>query len=202
MRKSTFERVSFAYNFVEEHITRDYRFAIKHMDKYLTIKYEDRIVDIGSGTCKIAEKLSNKVKNIINIDPSKALLSKNKNLIKIQADGTHIPIKNDVFDKIFLINVLHHIDQKHHDKFFLEAHRILKRNGKLLLIDLRKPKKLAEKMFARFDQFTSGGKTFYYNADEMKKKLHEIGFSKIEWKKLLDDYPEKKDMRYIFIAEK
>ena len=71
-------------------------------------------------------------------------------------DATQMPYKNETVDGILLINVLHHI--KNVEQFFTEADRVLKENGRIVLIEP------ANTIWARFVYTRFHHETFDTNA--------------------------------------
>lgn len=204
MKNSTFNKLAPFYDFIEEKITNDYPCALRHINKYLEIKNDEKIIDIGGGTCKIAEQFYRKAKTMVNIDPSKALLTHNSNkeICKILCSGYNIPIKDSVFDKALLINTLHHINKKYCAELFSEAYRVLKKNGKFFILDLKKPRIWPEKVFTKIDHIGSGGKIFYHNPTEVKAFLLDVGFIKVEQKEIISEHPANENWRYVLMAKK
>ena len=81
-------------------------------------------LEVGSGICNFD---SDKTQKIIRIDIQSA-----KGL-DILADAHFLPFKDKLFSNIYLFDVLHHLDCPLN--FFLEANRVLKKGGKLIMIE-------------------------------------------------------------------
>jgi ubiquinone/menaquinone biosynthesis C-methylase UbiE len=84
------------------------------LPKSLNLK-EANVLDMGCGSGRWTKYLSDKVKFIEAVDPSKAVLSayyllKNESNVRItQASVEHLPFPDNSFDLVFSLGVLHHI---------------------------------------------------------------------------------------------
>jgi ubiquinone/menaquinone biosynthesis C-methylase UbiE len=111
---------------------------LEAISKYVAIDSINRIIDLGCGTGRFMEGLSNHFSaKVYGIDPSWNMLSMAKQTLIshkiefIQGDAENIPLANDVADMIFLSMVYHHIKNK--DKAIYEFRRILKAYGFLCI---------------------------------------------------------------------
>ncbi len=114
---------------------------------HLKLKGKETIVDAGCGTgsliCKIQEKFNHKGR-IIGFDITPAMLDIaelkvteqrfNKNLQLELAHCEHFTAQNNSVDVLISSSVLHHLP--HPEQALHEFHRVLKKNGRLLLLDL------------------------------------------------------------------
>ncbi|MEK7510333.1 MAG: methyltransferase domain-containing protein [Patescibacteria group bacterium] len=84
------------------------------------LKESDRILDIGAGSCAIAEVLRNKKFSVTPLDiENLSLVSDIKPLLY---DGKVLPFQNNAFDVSLLISTLHHLPKP--EEIVLEARRI------------------------------------------------------------------------------
>ena len=82
-----------------------------------------RILEIGSGAGFIKKIIPNIITSeIISLEG-----------IDIQLDATKLNFDDNCLDAILLLNVFHHISEP--EKFLLECNRVLKKNGKILMIE-------------------------------------------------------------------
>jgi ubiquinone/menaquinone biosynthesis C-methylase UbiE len=106
---------------------------LKFLKKY--VDSGDCLLDIGCGNGRLSDMFENKNIQYIGIDFSKELIEiakkeRGKNRIFIQANALKLPFKDNYFDTVFSIAVLHHIPSKENRiKFLTEANRVLKPNG-------------------------------------------------------------------------
>jgi demethylmenaquinone methyltransferase/2-methoxy-6-polyprenyl-1,4-benzoquinol methylase len=170
--------ISKLYDFAEKHYIRDYERALIAINKQLIINDIDIVLDIGGGTGFILKNIYKKAYIAINLDTSKNMLKqlKNKNIFKIQGDGTFIPLKNESINIILLINVLHHIHEKNHRILFKEIYRILKKKGTFFMMDLYFPMTFMAKIFTLIEEF-SVGKTYHKQSEKIKEILIEVGLT-------------------------
>lgn len=96
------------------------------------------IVDVGSSVGWLERALARyKVKEVIGIEPQEQVLEFAQRNVRgakfILGDALDIPIKNSYADQVFLFDVLEHVPKGTELKALKEIHRVLKKNGKLLL---------------------------------------------------------------------
>lgn len=80
-----------------------YQFKLKRILPYININ--DKILDLGCGSCYLTKKIQNKGYNIIGID----VVNKSKYYNPLIFNGKIIPFKNKSFDVTISSFVLHHI---------------------------------------------------------------------------------------------
>ena len=99
------------------------------------VKEKERVLDLGCGNGRFYEKLRNT--DYTGIDSSQKLIEiAKKNYPNVDfkvASAFDIPFKNEEFDRIYCLAVLHHIPQKYHSRFLEETKRVLKNGGFLIL---------------------------------------------------------------------
>ncbi len=91
-----------------------------NFSSYLIKQY--KILDVGSGNCLITQNLKEKGFNIIPIDIQN--LSIVKTITPIVYDGKTLPFKQQSFDTILLLTVLHHSDDPY--QLITECSRVAK----------------------------------------------------------------------------
>lgn len=96
-------------------------------------------LDVGTGTGEVLRKL-NSSKLRIGIDLSYKMLKVAKEKCGgcyfLVADGENMPFKDKSFDRISLSLVFRHLENQ--ERFLKEAKRLLKKGGRVGLIDIRK----------------------------------------------------------------
>jgi len=194
----SFDKISFLYNFIEKNIVKDFEGSLDIIYKHLSLKKEFILIDIGGGTGYITSHLSNKVKQAIVLDPSHKMLSKmnNRCISLIQGTGQNIPFKQNTFDIVLMINLLHHITPDEQRIVLEDAFRILKKEGILFIIDATHPKKIFAIIFRNIERILVG-QIFHVNPDELKNRLKRIGFNNIELY-----FPKESDWKYAIKAIK
>lgn len=93
------------------------------------------IVDIGSYDGFIPYKLKKIFPNLritaVDIDKSGLQIAKERGLSTLYSSGLELPIKNNLVDVVFCLDLLEHIEEE--NKLINEISRILKKNGKIIL---------------------------------------------------------------------
>lgn len=117
----------------------------------------EKILDLCTGTAtnaiNIAKKRTNT--NIVGIDLSKNMLkiaqnkikkNKLKNIRLLQMDATQLKYKSNSFDKILISLVLHELDKELASKIIMEAKRVLKDNGEIIITEWKPSKQLFKRI--------------------------------------------------------
>jgi malonyl-CoA O-methyltransferase len=106
----------------------------------------DIVLDLGCGTGFLFEKLDKSVKFILGIDVSREALKKaiertrkncpNTSSSLICADADFLPLRKEVFDKVFLITILQNIPD--YTLILSETSRVTKKDGIIIITGLKK----------------------------------------------------------------
>lgn len=111
------------------------------------------IIEVGSGPGTFLKKLT-KLKNrtIIALDPSPPMLyystSKIRSANYVLGLAESMPFKNNSIDVIFCIFSFRDFFNK--EKFISEAWRVLRRHGKLIIVDTNNARKLSTRLFLHY----------------------------------------------------
>ena len=200
MTRASFDKTAMLYNFVEKHICDDYSSACYIINEYLILEPGEKIIDVGGGTGLVAKVLRSKKQNddIMVIDLSRSMLQKVKDstLSVIQGDVTTIPLRDETFTLAILINTIHHIDETKQQVVMREVFRILKKQGRIFIIEISHPNTFFSNLFIKIEKILVG-KTYHLTADKMQRITQEAGFHKI---KVFS--PKKYPYRYVTTAVK
>lgn len=128
-------------------------------------------------------------KEMLHIAKKKAMKSGVKNLKLYEMDATKTEFKDKTFDVILISLVLHEIPEKLAKKMLLEAKRILKPGGKILVVEWEEQKSFLRKMlFLPIKRLEPKGFDKFLNLDLNKyfakfgfeiKKIHHCDYSKV-----------------------
>jgi len=186
------------YDFIETNILKDYNHVLSVLEPIILLSDDMVLLDVGGGTGKITDTFSPEVNISILLDCSREMLnhSSSKLVNRIQADGTFIPLRSLCVDIVFLIHVLHHIDETYHEIVLKEVYRVLKLNGQCYLFDLYYPHTFLNNLYTKIEEF-SVGKTYHKPSDSFCSLLETIGFHKIN-----RIYTDQKHWRYLISAVK
>ena len=117
----------------------------KYFDKKIQseIKNNDKILDFGCGPGTFSLKLSNMTRSQVHsVDISDKFIDECERQIKIKDkkniftnknDGSKLKYEDNYFDKILLIDVIHHLEDIHGT--LKELKRVLKQNGKIIVYE-------------------------------------------------------------------
>ncbi|MCX7998656.1 MAG: metalloregulator ArsR/SmtB family transcription factor [Leptospiraceae bacterium] len=115
----------------------------KHLLLKFIPKNKTLLIDLGCGPGRLFSDYLKKVSKIIGVDSSQNMLSLAQNSIRdtskiklIQSPIEKVPLPNNTADIVILSMVLHHISSP--VEALKEAHRLLKPNGTLCVIELLK----------------------------------------------------------------
>jgi len=119
-----------------------------------------RVLDIGCGTgtltIKIAEELLNKKDSlVVGLDAAPKMIdvalkkAKKINNIRFDVEAAEVlPYEDESFDAVVSTFFFHHIDFELKQKTILEAYRVLKKKGVLVVVDVDAPTTLFGKLCA------------------------------------------------------
>jgi len=114
----------------------------KKIIEELEIQPGELVLDAGAGTCNLLLEIKNKGANVIALDSSKEALEiclkKDKSIKTVLLDlKEKLPFPANYFDKIISVNTLFLIEPQVRAKILKEFYRVLKNNGKIILINLK-----------------------------------------------------------------
>ena len=140
--------------------------------KSITLLPTCTIMDVGAEAGKFSSLASEKNATVIGIDIDsyglKRLKLRNKNADVIQADARKIPLKEGVFDTIFMIEVLDYIYEL--NEALAECYRTLKSNASLILSFGNK-----SSLKSQLRELT--GKSYTHSYNRVVRSLSKAGFS-------------------------
>ncbi len=99
----------------------------------LALPYPGHLLDAGGGTGRVAAALRPYVNTVVVADVSPGMLAqaRQKNLIAARAASEHLPFPAHSFDRILMVDALHHV--VHQEQTILELYRVLKPGGRLVI---------------------------------------------------------------------
>ena len=176
LKGKNIERWDRIFSSDEGDIARPLPFLIHELDR---LKSNGRALDLGCGTGRHSIQLARRGLETHGLDLSFRALEKTN--LSLQAEGLpislgqgdmgHLPYRNDIFDLVVSINVIHHNDSQGALKCASEIWRILKPGGYLLAtiaatshFNFGKGRLIAEKTFLRDSGVETG--ILHYFMDE------------------------------------
>jgi 2-polyprenyl-3-methyl-5-hydroxy-6-metoxy-1,4-benzoquinol methylase len=130
------------------------------------------ILDVGAGAGKFSLLAAEKNATVVSMDIDsyglKRLRLQNKHACIIQADARKIPLKDEVFDAVLMIEVLDYISEA--DEVFKECHRTLKLDG-LLVFSFGNKSSFKQKLRAM------RGKSYTHSYGRIMRWLSAAGFA-------------------------
>ena len=122
----------------------------------------ETVLDAGGGTGRVAQFMTDKVKKILVADQSYKMLQEAQakvELWEVCSETEDIPLANNTFDRIIMVDALHHVENK--GKTTLELWRVLKPGGRIIIEEPNirafgvKLIAIAEKLFLMRSHFSS-----------------------------------------------
>lgn len=147
-------------------------YKVEEITDLLELKGNEIVVDIGGGTGRLAEYLKGKCKVVYVLDESQGMLSKIKagdGVIAMLGDALNTKLDAESVDRVILSDVFHHI--KEQSKLIEELHRILKKDGKLVILDFEK-NNLKTKILKYFE-YILFGRLYFRTSKEIIELLRE-----------------------------
>jgi len=106
----------------------------EHLFDLIGLPVDGMLLDVGGGTGRISQYLTGKVNRVIVADLSLEMLQQvnNKNeLISICSHSEYLPFEDKSFDRIIMIDALHHVcDQAETAR---DLYRVLKNGGRIVI---------------------------------------------------------------------
>lgn len=144
----------------------------------------DLVLDIGTGTGKVACTVSPLVREVHGLDISEEMMSyinvnKYKNLVLKVGDAKRLDYTDAIFDKITARLVFHHIlDDNDLSKSIQECYRVLKPSGKIIISEGVPPHSALKKDFEEIFKLKEKRRIFL--PEDIKCMLEKGGFKDIE----------------------
>jgi SAM-dependent methyltransferase len=97
------------------------------------------VLDVGCGTGRFPISIAT-MKNcmLCALEPSNEMLEQaitkdtSKRILWVRGDGQRLPLQDDLFDCVYMMLVIHHIENK--EMALREIHRVLKKDGKCVIM--------------------------------------------------------------------
>lgn len=113
---------------------------------YEAVKEKDKVLDICTGTAENAIHIAKNKPNtkVAGIDISKDMLKIAKNKVKRKGianikigymDAVKLQFRNETFDKVMISLVLHEVEESMAKQMILEAKRVLKKDGRIIITE-------------------------------------------------------------------
>lgn len=143
-----------------------------------------RILDIGCGTGSqlVVNRTHLPCAHLIGVDPFRGMLHQSKQKSKeidwIQADGAHLPFKNERFDFITSQFSFHHVQDKL--SMMSEVYRILEMNSRFVMINIA-PQGMANAQIYRY--FPAAWKRDvrdFLSIASIQELMRQVGFEDVE----------------------
>lgn len=120
----------------------------RYTARFLDLKSPKRILDVATGTGAQAYELAKLGHDVVGIDLSLKMLAQAKKKLSPslklgfkEADGTKLPFKNETFDIATISWGIHDMPYETGVKVLNEMKRVIKKNGKILIMDYMNPRK-------------------------------------------------------------
>lgn len=152
--------------------------------KFISPKVNEVIVDLGTGTGKVAEAIYRKGITVIGLDYSMEMLAWVSKQIKIpivwvHGDANFVPFPDSTIDKVSARMLLHHLVNPL--KAVLECMRILKPGGKLFICEGIAPNKNSFRNWIKMNQLLEPGRKAF-SPKILDRLLVDAGFTNIKKK--------------------
>lgn len=168
------------------------RKTYRKLDKLANFSETDRLLDLGGGMGRIAKLFSDRVAEVVVVDPSAGMIQecrKQKNLNCRLAGAENLPFEQDYFDKIIIVDAFHHFESQ--DAACREIKRVLRTGGKVIVEEFNFG--FLNPVFAFLEKIlTVPGR--FYRPEELRNLFRENGFDV----RLADQ----QDIIYYLIGEK
>ena len=133
-------------------------------------------LEIGVGSGRLAQPLGVK----IGIDPSRNMikLARGRGIQVIQGVGENLPFKDNTFDFVFIVVTLCFVENP--VNVLSEAHRVLKRGGRLIVAEINKDSQLGRLYEAKKEKSEFYKISTFYSGNEIIGMFDEVGIRYLE----------------------
>jgi SAM-dependent methyltransferase len=118
-----------------------------------------------------------------------AAAARRQGLEVVNAVAEQLPFKNDSYDFVLMVTTICFVDDIWAS--FREAHRVLRKDGALIIGFVDKNSRLGRKYLRRKDRSKFYGEAVFFGTDEILNILRETGFGTFDIKQTLMDTPGK-----------
>ena len=144
---------------------------VQVMSEYVDIRSDDVILDIGGNTGKVTEAYSNNCKEVVVLEPKRNVVEYGKshrpNIKFVEGEAENIPLPDAYFDKVVASASFHHFSD--HDKALEEMKRVLKPDGKIIILEIDPNTRMGERLKFCETVFHTGAKL--YQPAQLSKKI-------------------------------
>ena len=145
---------------------------IQVMSEYVDIRSYDGILDVCGNTGKVTEAYSsNNCKEVVVLEPKRNVVEYGKshrpNIKFVEGQAENIPLPDAYFDKVVASASFHHFSD--HDKALEEMKRVLKPDGKIIILEIDPNTRRGERLKFCETVFHTGAKL--YQPAQLSKKI-------------------------------
>ena len=175
-KQNHYQRISSIYEDLWSYSPEHIKFMTTKIIEYLRLKTTDNLVDLGCGTGLYSKSILQQIQldnPIICVDCSKSMLEQiplSYQYKTVAVDAIDFVSQAEVYNKVFMKEVIHHIDNK--ELLFSSLFKRLPSNGIFLLILL--PPTIDYPLFSEALQRYEKGQPHYNN---LTKLLEKVGFN-------------------------
>lgn len=160
--------------FFIQNVHRDFELERKTIKEKINLSEIKSVLDYGCGEGKISEIFENRCYVGVDIDfkfLNFARKKYNKNLVLIEEK---LPFKNNSFDLIVLVSILHHIKKEKVIELLNNISHLLKSSGVLIISEPLSNK--GQNYLTKFLMFLEerGREVYFFNEDEIREILAQI----------------------------
>lgn len=150
-----------------------------HVINRIVENKELNCLDIGCGSGEMEKLIYRDFKKITGIDTSKDRIKEANSIRLFNCEfktnvGTEVDFKDNSFDIVLMINVLHHVDYRDRTKLLKEVKRVLKYKGISLIFEHNPFNPLVWYRFYYVSKIDK--RCQMVNPLKLKRKLNELGF--------------------------
>lgn len=134
-------------------VENNFRKQKKIIKKYFLIASKDRLLDIGCGTGEFSVFFSSEGYTGVDINPANIRYASSHYKRKfLVADGKKLPFPDNSFSKVLVVGVFHHLSDIDSQKVINEIKRVLKPDGKFLVMEDTESDNCITTLMHRLDQ--------------------------------------------------
>lgn len=139
--------------FLRKIVEINFRNQKKIIRQYFSVSPDERVLDLGCGTGEFSPYFLKSRYTGIDIDLKNIEYAKKHYQGDfLVADAGRLPFPDETFDKVLVVGVFHHLSTENCRLAFNEINRVLKKNGKALIMEDTRSKRPLVRIMQSVDQ--------------------------------------------------
>lgn len=146
---------------------------VHHLRRVLDLRHGLSVLDVGGGTGIVEARA--RIDGAVVADPQPRMVErcrdKGRGLVPVLADGAALPFTDDSFDRVMIVDALHHIPDP--ETALVEAARVMKPEGRLVVEEILPSSAFG--VFVRGLEWMGRFGSRFFEPEELKVLIERVG---------------------------